>query len=94
MEGSSPEPETLWGLDAIDTCPPSGSDSRRRPKGASHGRAYGLDDILTYYDVVICLVLTCIIGTLVRQWGLLGDIHGKSDAVLITSAVCEMEIVT
>jgi hypothetical protein len=51
MEGPSPTPETLRGVDAIDSSSPS--DCRRRPKRASHGRAYGLDDTLSYCNDVM-----------------------------------------
>ena len=64
MEGPSPAPETLRG---VGTCSVSdrGFDFRRRPKGASHSCAYGLDDMLpdsivrqryfmTYFTRVYC----------------------------------------
>ena len=62
MEGTSPAPKTLRGPDIIGTRP--ASDSRRRPKRASHGRAYGLDDTLPYCNMTLSYDLfSCIIGT-------------------------------
>ena len=58
MESPPPEPETLRGLDAVDTPPPS--DSLRRQKGAH--RVHGLDRILSYYILTICLSYDVFIG--------------------------------